>query len=180
MFESYFDPDRYIPVDNDGSDYDALLEALKGHDTGRWITQVTLSGKDADLDPCGQQGFDITDCNDEKIYLTGSCGKTVAGTDVCLNVPDDEYEKAREVYLENAFEVVCGFPFAGEWSGDDWYLSDEFDLSVEWVMDDETGEPDYKATAVKVVAAFGERTKRWNEEARLMDGILDRLAGWSK
>ena len=57
------DPDSYMRLEESGAMADhigRLEKALKPYDSGRWDydgIQVCITGKDADLETCGQQGF---------------------------------------------------------------------------------------------------------------------------
>lgn len=171
-------------------DCDELRDALKGHDTGRWEWEkidCTLTGKDADLEPWGDQGIEVVSCDDEGVKCVAHILKTFAGTDVCLNLepeiangPDARIHDCHEAYMEQAQEVVAGCDVPGEWDGDDWVMADKVDFAVEWSWADEAdGVPDYEATAAAVVAKATEVLADVEQELVLADQILDRLAGWT-
>ena len=141
-----------------------------------------MTSKDADLEPWGQQGIEILSCDDGGVKCIAHIGKTFSGSDVCLNLPEDlERDEdtryaAVEAYLDQAYEVVCGCGLAGEWSGDDWWLCDNVEFSVDWVMNDDT--PDYAETAKKIVKTALNKLAPLEEELQLADQLLDQLAGW--
>lgn len=98
---------------------DAILQTLTDQSTGRWQwdrIHCCMTGKDADLEACGQQGIELVSVTDTKVYFNVHCGTTHAGTDVSLNVQpeiendDVKYEAALDAYLEQAQEVVCSGP----------------------------------------------------------------------
>jgi hypothetical protein len=190
MHNDYLDPDRHCH-DVEEAEYEeetlAIKQALKASDTGRWDydkIDACLTGKDADLEPWGQQGIEVVSVDDIYVHCLARFGKTFAGTDVCLNTPtdisdDDEdwLDMARDRYLDAANEVVSGCGLAGEWTGDDWYMSEAMMFETEWKRDPE-GEIDYKATAVAIVEDFSEMMKPVEDELILAGKILDMLAGW--
>ena len=182
----YLDPDRHLWGDeNYEEDYELIIDALKPYDTGRWEwdrIDCCITGKDADLEPWGPQGIEIVSCDDGGVKCIAHIGKTFAGSDVCLNLPEsmnadeDAWNGAVDAYLEQAQEVVCGCNLAGEWTGEDWWLCDNVEFSVDWVMNDDT--PDYAATAKKIVKLALNELAPLEDELRLADQLLDQLAGW--
>ncbi len=184
IHEDYLDPDRHLWPDEDFG-YEAVLAALKEHDTGRWqYNQIDccLSGKDADLES-GYYGIQLKAVDDEFAYCVARMGKTVAGDDVCLNLkPEQEndeafFEKARQAYLDMMYECVCGCGYSGNWSGDDWFLDYDEEFKVPIVMDDENG-----TDAVKTVAAILSEAEKvmapFEKEMEHIELAGSQLAGW--
>src|SRR5260221_2579868 len=170
----------------EGELYDALLAHLKKCSTNRWhYDQIDYcwTGKDADLEWHGYQGLHLDRVTDEKVKATVHCGKTVVGDDVCLNTPrsarEREIRRAEEFYKQQAQEIVCGCNYPGEWSGDDWFLTNEVRIEWEVVLNPETGELDAEATTVKLDAAAEKALENWGREMKSMDTILDQIAGWT-
>ncbi len=183
----YLDPDRHNPPEDYG--YDGLLEALKKRDTGRWSydeIDCCWTGKYADLDPHGYQGTHLDSVDDMYAYATAHIGKTFAGHDVTLNVPrwvDEEdsgetYDKVRDIFMEQAQEIVCGCSVPGDWSGDDWFLSDKVSFKVPVVLTKE-GEVDFNATADALVEEGEKALKPIEDELVLADQFMETLAGWA-
>ena len=183
----YLDPDRHNPPEDYG--YEGLIKALKKRDTGRWSwdeIDACWTGKYADLDPWGYQGMHLDNVDDMYAYATAHIGKTFAGSDVSLNAPrwvDEEdsgetYGKVLDCFMEQAQEVVCGCNVAGEWSGDDWFLSDKVSYKVPVVLTEE-GEVDFDATADALIAEGEQAVKAIEEELVLADQIMETLAGWA-
>jgi len=181
------DPNAPYNQDADfGLDCDALRDALVAFDTKRWDWEkidCCLTGKDADLEPWGQQGIELLSCDDEKIHCAAHILKTWAGVDVCLNLEDDrewsdeDISDAVEAYLEQAQEVVCGCSMPGEWDGDSWVMSDWIEFTVPWVMNGD--DPDYEATAQEVVDDAYEALRGHEESLLRADNILNVLSGWA-
>jgi len=171
---------------NYGAEFDKVLAIAKEYDSGRWDYEkitIGLTGKDADLTPWGDQGIEIDRFDDECLYFVVHGYKCVLGVDVCLNYPegfsddDDKWQKAHEIYLENAMHVVCGAGSDGEWTGDDWSMTFEKSGKIAWVLDDKDA-PDYEATIKAMIEKANEMIKPWEDDMVLMDSLLDQLSGW--
>jgi hypothetical protein len=182
----YLDPDRHNPPEDYG--YDGLLEALKKRDTGRWSwdeIDACWTGKYADLDPHGYQGMHLDSVDDMYAHATAHIGKTFAGTDVSLNVPrwveeedsGETYGEVLDIFMEQAQEVVCGCNVPGDWSGDDWFLTDTVSYKVPVVLTKE-GEVDFDATADALIAEGEKALADIEQELVLADQIMETLAGW--
>jgi len=191
MNEDHLDPDRHLYGVDDDDCYSEVMEIIKEHDSGRWDydeIHCCITGKDADLEPCGQQGIELLGTSysrtEYQAKLRIHVGKTIAGTDVCLNLPndisDEDYDKAREEYIDQATEVVCSIPFDGYWSGDDWYISDQFDITVPIKLNPEDDSVDREATWKSIYAAYEEAVLGWDKEISNADDILSCLAGWKR
>ncbi len=168
-----------------GLDIDALKKALEGWDTGRWEwdkIDVCLTGKDADLEPWGQQGFRIVSADDNGVVLEVHGYKTEAGNDVCLNEPkgmsEADCDRALDLYLEQAQEIVWGIGSAGEWDGDSWGLTAQETVKVPWVLTRKLGKPSYKRTARACVKAAEKALEGWQREVVGGSNALNQLAGW--
>ena len=166
--------------------HEELLAVLKEYDTGRWDwdqIDCCFTGKDADLEPWGQQGISVIQITDDTVKFRVHGGKTFAGIDVSLNFPegkgddDDYYSKALDIWAEQATMVVQGCDSDGEWTGDDWWMSFEEDAEVEWQFD-EKGEMSYDLTAKAMIQKAHEIIQPWEKEIMLADGFMDQLAGW--
>lgn len=188
MHNEYLDPDRQIHcADDSGDDLDDLLAALKDHDTGRWDwseIDCCLTGKDADLEPFGNQGIKILHFEEDTVHCVAHVAKTFVGGEVCLNLPygssDDAIEVAREAYLEKAQDVICRCNMvAVEWDGDDWFASfkDEFCVKIVYTSENE---PDYDATARAIIDKANEIIEPIENELIATDETLDLLAGWKE
>lgn len=191
MTEDHLDPDRHLYGVEDDDCFSEVMEILKEHDSGRWDydnIHCCITGKDADLEPCGQQGLELlgttSSRTEYKAQLRIHVGKTIAGLDVCLNLPDDtsdeDYDKARKDYIEQAQEVVCGIPFDGYWSGDDWYVSDTFDITVPITLNPEDDSVNKEATWNSIYAAYEDAVEDWDREVSTANDILGCLAGWKQ
>jgi hypothetical protein len=191
MNEDHLDPDRHLHGVDDDDCYSEVMEILKEHDSGRWDydkNHCCITGKDADLAPWGQQGIELLGTSytrtEYHARLRVHVGKTWAGTDVCLNLPndisDEDYEQAREEYVDQAQEVVCSIPGSGDWSGDDWYISDQFDITVPITLNPDDDSVEKEATWESIYAAYEEAVAEWDREVSTADAILDCIAGWKR
>ena len=169
-------------------DTDKLLAAMKEHDTGCWdheAVDACLTSKNADLKPSGQQGISVEAVTDATVKCLAHIGETLVGLDACLNLtPEQETDadffcEAKETYLEQAQEVVCGCGVFGEWDGDNWCLYETVPFEVPVVMADD-GTPDYDATAQRIVEAGEQALAPLQLEIELADELLDMLAGWKE
>lgn len=179
MHNDYLDPDKYCTETSEAEfDMDALLTAAKKWDSGRWSwdrIHICLTGKNGDLDPCGQQGIEIVSCDDEGVLIRVHAGKTVAGLDVSLAVDydtDEEHQAALDEYLDIATEIVCGTEYPGEWSGDDWYIHHSEDIRVAWVKIEDGY--DYDQTIADCVEATGPARAAWEDAMQSGRVALDR------
>jgi hypothetical protein len=161
------------PFDNDLPDLTATKNALKCYDTGHWDydkIDVCLTGKYADLDPSGYQGFAITGLTDETITLTARIGKTFCADPPDFNdMSESDDEILREYYLEQSQEIVCGCNVPGDWSGDDWFLYDSIDATIPIIYDDD--EIDAPAMAAALVSAAEKALNPIADEFILADEI---------
>ena len=184
-----FDPsfgcdDEHIAAQN-GELYDALIKELKKQSTNRWhYDQIDYcwTGKDADLAAWGYQGLHVDSIDDEWITATVHTGKTVCGDDVCMNLPenlsDEDYDKARELYLEQAFEVVTGCGCAGEWSGDDWFLAETYPIKIKTPLSPTTGKLGAKRAVAMLYKAAQKALEGWDREMGYVAKAIESLAGW--
>lgn len=203
IHNDYYDPDRHMPDMEEGfraEMEDRLKTALEKECTGRWdwdrITSCWTS-KDSDLEPWGYQGLELTsvvftgktiDSGDLMAQIMVHGGKTFAGTDICMNIPDDLedriLEQLREHYLEQAQEVMIGCNSEGSWDGDSWYMTYKNKIEVPLIMFEDP-ENDYEYTmnieesAASCIEAGKADIKSWESEITLADEILNMLAGWS-
>jgi hypothetical protein len=156
-----------------------LRQALKERSTGRWgwdKIDCCFTGKDADLEPWGQQGVELQKVVDGVAYCVAHILAVVAGNEVCLNLPvgisEEDEEKALGVYMDQAQEIVVGCGLGGEWDGDDWVLSEAIYFSV-----DLEGAED-------PVAAICDRAdvclQPYETDLVFMNQLLDELAGWKE
>lgn len=146
--------------------HQALLSELKNRTTGRWhYDQIDYcwTGKDADLDWHGYQGLHVDFIDDVQVKATVHAGKTVC--------PDEEHPEANEEYTE----AVCGCPFPGEWSGDDWFLTTEIPTMVKTVLNEETGELDAEKTADALYDAAQAALANWDQEMKALDEICEAI-----
>lgn len=174
---------RYLRFQGKGPDYDRLLDVLQERSSGRWEwwkIHCCITGKDADLEPWGQQGLQLLRVDEHSVYLMAHGLKTFAGLDVCLNVPHGESsfdEDRREAYLDAMYEVVSGDGWPGEWDGDSWIMSIEEPFFVGWYRKDD-GTIDFEATATRCVDACEAVLKEWEDAMRGLDHQANVLAGW--
>ena len=173
--------------DDWGQDMAALLQAAKEFDTGRWDWEpihLCLTGKDADLEPWGQQGIEFVSCDEDNVHIVVHGYKTHVGTDVSLNLPpeiendDEKYDAALEAYLDAAQAVICGNGWPGEWDGDSWYMTFREEASVPWVYADDGVTPDYPATVQACIDKANEVIAPWEKAMAADDKYLNQLAGW--
>ena len=190
------DPDRHLwPAEDFAAELSELLVALEPWDTGRWNYApvsdgkgICLTGKDGDLEASGHQGIELVSADEDGVTFRVRAGATFVGNDVCLNLrPRDEQNEQvfyayREAYLAQAQEVICGIPFPGFWTGDDWYIHHESELlRAEWEVFSHDGneiEFDYGGTAARIVAVAEHNLKDWEREIGIAHEILDVIAGW--
>ena len=76
--------------------------------------------------------------------------------------------------------MVCGIPFDGYWSGDDWYIGDTFAITVPITLNPEDDSVDKEATWKSIYAAYEEAVEDWDREVSTADAILGCLAGWKR
>jgi len=187
--------DPNAPYNQDSEDWGLDLAEvrteLKALSTGRWEwdkIDCCMTGKDADLEPWGDQGIELVSADEDKITCMARIMKTFAGDDVCLNTPWDlapeaERERLEEravsQYLDAAQEIVCGCSVPGEWDGDSWVMSEAVEFSVPWVMSGDGVTPDYAATARSAALAADSALEPVVAELKLADDAMNLLAGWS-
>lgn len=179
-----FDPGD--PPDMEEDWISDVLAELHKHNTGRWKwdrIECSWTGKDADLEPTGHQGVGDVRADDRGVQATVLAMCCHAGTEVSFredlpeSATDKDYEDRVEGYLEQAYHIICGCGFDGEWDGDDWLTSYEGDVSVEWVVRDD-GEVDIPATAVALLDVAEKSLAGWDKEMTYVSKELNRLAGW--
>ena len=172
-------------IDVYAAETEELRQALKPYDTGRWdfdIIDCCFTGKDADLEPWGQQGVEVIGTDDEGAKCRAHIGKIFAGTDACLNVPvmdDEAYEKYLDRYLDAATAIVEGCGVSVEWDGDSWWVNETVDFTVPWTFTNaEDGIPDMAATAKAVIEKAEKVLEPVENELVLADRMLAQLSGW--
>jgi hypothetical protein len=182
MNEDHLDPDKHLWPDYDDNPLSEVKAMLQEHCSGRWKwarIDCCVTGKDADLEPCGQQGIEAIRCSDTEVECIAHAGVTVAGTDVALNCDDEEYEARLENYLAVAQELVCDIPGSGYWSGDDWYCSDEIPFTARLhFLDDDSLDTD--KTWQSIIAAFDAAVAPWDAAVAAINEALEQAAGWDK
>jgi hypothetical protein len=165
-----------------------IKESLRAACSGRWEwdrIDCCVTGKDADLEACGEQGIEAVsvEWNNGKYvaHLLAHVHKTIPGTDVSLAEDfedDDEYQRKIEAYLAVAQEIVCSIPGSGDWSGDDWSVSDEIEFTVPVVFTDDESEVDGEKMVAAIMEAFDVAVADWDRECALADEALNRAAGY--
>ena len=159
----------------------ALKAAAPEYSTGRWpYVDVCITGRDADLEVGGHQGYRVLRVDGDTVHCTAECGQSIVGHDVCLNFPDDVegyYERKREEYLAFAGQAVCDFPFDGEWDGDSWWLSYSQPFTAALVRGAE-GEVDLEATFQAMYDGHQAAVAYWDQESEDLHGVLGEVAGW--
>jgi hypothetical protein len=175
----------YNQVDEGDYGLEDLRAWLRKESTGRWEWEkidYCYTGKDADISPWGQQGVEVVSCDDGEIECMAYLLKTAVGNDICLNtlegISDEEYEKAREEYMETAEALVQGCGLSGEWDGDDWILLEKNDFTVPWVLGKD-GVPDIEATGKAIIAKGEEVLAPIEKLAVELDKLLEEAAGWA-
>ena len=164
---------------------EAILAELKERDTGRWRwdrIHCCVTGKDADLEPWGQQGIELVSVNATTVTFYVHLGITYAGTDVSLNLPEDlelqEDMKCLDAYLRQAQEVVCSAPGNGSWDGDSWYFSETISCRSVVRYKALTTDFDVAATVDAMFDEFNSAVEPWDREAAGVSETLRQLAGW--
>lgn len=183
MHNDYLDPDQHLTSEDYG--FERVKNELKRLSSNRWrwdIIDYCMTGKDADLEPWGQQGLELSDVGETTAKAIAHIGKTFCGIDVCLNLPDDIDDQTRdevlELYLEQATEIVCGCGVGGYWSGDDWYMSAEVPYSVPVVLTEDQTDIDPVKTAEALIDGMEKALANAQRELVLADKMLDVLSGW--
>lgn len=182
MHNDYLDPDKYFTEPSEAEiDMDALLIEAAKWDSWNWHQiHICLTGKHADLDPCGQQGIEIVSCDDEGVLIRVHAGKTIAGLGVSLAADydtDEEYQAALEEYLAIATEIICDMGYPGEWTGDDWYIRHSESVKVPWVIASDEAY-DYAQTVANCVRAAEVALKEWDAAMLVADDALNAAAGY--
>lgn len=165
-----------IPVD----ELQMAVEKL-GSSRNKNCWMVPFCGKDADLEPNGCTGIKKLRYPDEdtiEVFVGGH--KTVCGVNQenVYNMPDKDVEQ----WMEVCQEAVCGcgtVEFDGHWTGDDWSLSFNDSLLVNWEYRElPDGDVDYdvEKTARKVFDAAIELVeKKYEPEWLLLDSIINSI-----
>jgi len=146
-----------------------LEAALKAMNEGRnescWPL-VSFGWKDADLDPEGCTGIKaIVGADRKTVSLTAGGHKTV-----CDPTYESEYnlsKKDAEMYSMVAHSIVCDGP-SGEWSGDDWSLSDSTTITVNW-------RGTIKETAGAIIKKAQKAVRSFEESCQMVDKAMDTL-----
>lgn len=126
------------PPDNDAPPIDLTDDrTLKGY--GR--RQHGLNGKDADLDPAGQNIV-------KEAYWFEDGTIRISGHRYASLVPDSE---ATDGELDIYTELVCGCDYPGEWGGDYWVLGEDYALTVTHPWNDDLAD-EANIVAATVVA----------------------------
>lgn len=164
-----------------GKVLEGLNAAAENYDTGRWqwdAIDISLTDKDADLEPWGNQGIEFKRVDEDGVLIVVHGCKTICGDDVCLNEPEgfdeDLWDKARNIYVDRAQLVVQDAGSDGYWSGDDWALVFREEALVPWPEDTE----DYDAMVKAIVEKAEEMIKPWEEKVALADKVCGQIAGW--
>jgi hypothetical protein len=164
-----------------GELYDALIAGFKTWGKSGWEwDQIDFcwTGEYAYLERgIGRVGLHIESIDDSFVLATVHASKSIAGTEVDLNTPldadDSELSKARNVYLENAQEIVIGshvsgHEFGGEWDGDSWYLTDAVTIKIPTLTGKLRKQPMIKALIKAAYASL----KVWTEQMELVDDMV--------
>lgn len=125
-----------------------------------------LNGKDADLERSGQITLDSAWWLDDGVI-------TIAGTRYATIAQDEDWSEAE---LDLAAELVCGCNIHGEWVGDEWNLSEQFSLRIDfpWPDDDTDEEAITKATEA-AYKAIEKDSERFERELGLLHHALDQI-----
>ena len=181
--------DPYAPYNQTDwpEDVTPIIEALRQHCTGRWVWEkihCCLTGKNSDLDASGQQGIEVLKIKNDNVICVAHIGFTVPGTDVSLNVADDisdqEYDKKLDSYMDAAGEIVVDYGLFGcEYTGDDWYQSEEIEFSVPLMLNEKTDEIDLRKTVQTIIQKAEEVLAGPVLRVAELDKQLNELAGWA-
>lgn len=154
----------------------ALAAAVASRSSNRWRwnrAHLTITGKDADLEPYGSQSAEILGIRGRTVHCIAHIGKTLVGTDVCLNLEEGQDEEAAvDLWMDGATEIACGCGVAGEWDGDSWWMTEEFPFTVRLRATPEL-------TAAAIAAKLEETLKYAEKELRLASKMMGVLAGWA-
>jgi hypothetical protein len=136
---------------------------------------ISFGWKDADLDPTGCTGIEqLENCRDETVTIVASGHKTVCPIGFEDGQVHPVYGKWEGDFGDMQTEIVCGAGIPGNWSGDDWSLSDEYRGDVDIIFDDD-GEPNYEATAKAIIEKSKELLKHFYEECQMVSDSFDNL-----
>lgn len=167
-----------------------LAKYLNEYCTGRCgepddgvIASVCLTGKDADLEPGGEQWVNVR-LVEGGLEIEAHLCTTEAGIDVSLRLPEilDKwcsthwrvYERIRDEYLDQAQEAVIGAGLdGGEWDGDSWV----FHHVETRIIPLDSRDPEELARYI-VTELAPDMLERPEREAVLMSDTLNYLAGW--
>jgi hypothetical protein len=145
----------------------------KQHSRGCWGL-CSFGWKDADLDAEGCTGIDkIVSATEDNITVEVGGHKTL-----CDPTFECEFELSsedEENYQEWAQSIVIDAPFSGEWTGDDWSLSNRETFQVDWIVSDETGDFDIEATAKAIVEKAHEAIKPFETAMAEASSDLDEV-----
>lgn len=137
-------------------------KTLKGY--GR--TDHGLNGKDADLDEGGQNVVrEAYWFDSDTIHIVGSRYASICGS-----------EDWTEAQWEIATEIVCDAPEPGEWDGDYWVLTQDYELHVTcpW-SDDETEEENIKRACAAAHDAICEDSKAFEESMSALSKAMNSI-----
>lgn len=186
--DDYLDPDRHLWREEDYGSEDIKAE-LKKRDSKRWrwdAIDCCWTGKDADLEACGQQGCILISVDDEFATVEVHAGKTFAGTDVTLNLPrkaensNATHDKVLDVYMEQAEQIACNCGSFGEWDGDSWYMTHKGTIKVPVIPNEDGSSTDAEKTADAIIAAAEASLEAWEKEIAIAGDALEVLSGWKK
>lgn len=176
----YLDSEDHVMPNQDMKDF---FNLLKEKNRGYWDwdeIHYSWTGKDADLED-GHQGLHITGGNDKWITGYAYIGKTVVGTDVCLNIPDDlsddDYDGIMDIYMEQAESLVCGCDVSGEWDGDSWFMCDSVPFKVRLPFDDD-GNLDKEKLLDLMEETASKALESIVESLQYVEKCLEVAAGW--
>lgn len=149
-----------------------VLQRIR-HARGCWGL-CSFGGKDADLDSEGCTGINnIVQADEKKVDIQVGGHKSIG--DPTYESEFDLSEQDSEHYSALAHGIVSGCGFTGEWTGDDWCLSTQETISVDWVRDLESGNVDIAGTARAIVAAAHKALEGYEKEMKLMSDMMDDL-----
>lgn len=112
--------------------------------------QHGLNGKDADLDYAGQNWVDEAWWFSDRIEISGYRYSTICPPE------DDEY--GNPIMLPDVqAEIVCGSGYPGEWTGDEWCMRDDYNLTVPFDWQDNLGDEENIASACTAAVAAIEK-----------------------
>lgn len=137
-----------------------------------------LTGKDADLEPWGEQGLQFLHTNIIRGKYTVTVRlhlhKTVIGHGVCIN--NDACTLGE--YMAQASRLCCGTPYNSEWDTEDWHIFRTKDITIDIPFEQDDWTVDADELWDRIEQETHDTIHDWEVEIGRIDKELNELTGW--